>query len=251
MKASRRTGVREAVYGQQGLRLLPNTRTRIYDPYFSNVSLLLHSNGSNGSTTFIDSSSNGRTVTAIADAQISTAQSKFGGSSLLLDGTGDYLSIADDNTLDFGTGDFTIECWVRFTSLANAPFIFYKGNSVTTDPGWWLEVSASTSYFGFQTNGSPYYAEFTVALTTGVWYHIACCRAGNRLYCAVDGNVQSAIVTNADLSKDNANAFLIGSYTPVSTAYDLNGNIDDFRITKGVARYVSNYIPPVAAFLDA
>ena len=218
------------------------------DPDFSDVSLLLPMNGENGSTFFGDASLNNLVATANGSAQISTAQSKWGGSSLLLDGTGDYLSVPDNNVLDFDTGDFTIECWARFTTLTNAPFIFYKGNSVNTDPGWWLEVSSSTSYFGFQTNGSTFWAQYTVALTTGVWYHLACCRVGSTLYYGVDGTVQSATVSGADLSKDNTNALLIGSYNPISSAFDLNGHIQDFRVTKGVARYTANFTPPTAAF---
>jgi hypothetical protein len=63
------------------------------DPYFSNVSLLLHGDGANGSTTIVDSSPSPKTVTAVGNAQISTAQSKFGGSSLAFDGSGDYLTV--------------------------------------------------------------------------------------------------------------------------------------------------------------
>jgi hypothetical protein len=67
--------------------------------------LLLHFNGANGSATFTNSSSNARTVTPSGNAQISTAQSVFGGSSLLLDGSGDYLTIADA-TGDFAFGNY-------------------------------------------------------------------------------------------------------------------------------------------------
>src|SRR5690606_34123168 len=78
------------------------------DPYWSSVSSLLHFNGSNGSTTFTDEKGVG--WTASGDAEISTAQSKFGGSSLSLDGTGDWLD-ASNAGFTFGTGDFTIEAW--------------------------------------------------------------------------------------------------------------------------------------------
>jgi hypothetical protein len=84
------------------------------DPDFANVSLLLHMDGSNGSTTFPDSSSNGLTVTRYGNAQISTAQSKFGGASAYFDGAGDYLELPNPNTaIGAVAGDFTIECWVR------------------------------------------------------------------------------------------------------------------------------------------
>jgi hypothetical protein len=88
------------------------------DPYFSNVSLLLHGDGTNGSTTIVDSSASPKTLTAFGNAQISTAQSKFGGSSIAFDGTGDYLSISSSNDLTLGTSDFTLETWARLATVS-------------------------------------------------------------------------------------------------------------------------------------
>jgi hypothetical protein len=81
------------------------------DPNFADVSLLLHGDGANGSTTIIDSSPTPKTVTAFGNAQISTAQSKFGGASIALDGTGDYASTGNSSDLLMGSAVFTIECW--------------------------------------------------------------------------------------------------------------------------------------------
>ena len=81
------------------------------DPFFANVSLLLHGDGTNGSTTIVDSSPSPKTVTAVGDAKISTAQSKFGGASIGFDGSGDSLA-APASISHFGTGDFTIELWI-------------------------------------------------------------------------------------------------------------------------------------------
>jgi hypothetical protein len=84
------------------------------DPYRSQVSLLLHGDGTNGSTTIVDSSPSPKTVTAVGDAQISTAQSKFGGASIAFDGNGDYLDASSSNQYAIGTEDFTVEGWVYF-----------------------------------------------------------------------------------------------------------------------------------------
>jgi hypothetical protein len=86
------------------------------DEEFGNVSLLLHGDGTNGSTTIVDSSSSPKAVTAVGDAQISTAQSKFGGSSIAFDGTGDYLSISSNTALDLGS-TWTIEFFVYLNTL--------------------------------------------------------------------------------------------------------------------------------------
>jgi hypothetical protein len=87
-------------------------RTRV-DPFSANVSLMLHFDGANGSTTFVDSSPNNFTVTRAGDAVISTAQSRFGGSSVVFDGDSDYLSAGFNDAFAFGTSDFTIEVWYR------------------------------------------------------------------------------------------------------------------------------------------
>src|SRR3990167_5305793 len=82
--------------------------------------LMLHMDGTDGATTFTDSSDNAKTMTAVGNAQIDTAQSKFGGASGLFDGTGDWLTTPDSTDWDLGTGDFTIDFWIRFSSVANA-----------------------------------------------------------------------------------------------------------------------------------
>ena len=93
------------------------------DDYYSFVTLLLHCDGANNSTTITDSSLSQVTVTAQDNAKISTAQSKFGGSSLLLDGTGDFGLINTQMTNFEYSGDFTIEGWWRF----NANNVGYQG----------------------------------------------------------------------------------------------------------------------------
>ena len=92
----------------------PNT-----DPNFANVSLLLHGNDTNGSTTITDSSPSPKTVTAVGNAQISTAQSKFGGASIAFDGNGDWCQIANNVAFKFGSGNFTIEYWFYPTDLTS------------------------------------------------------------------------------------------------------------------------------------
>jgi hypothetical protein len=75
---------------------------------------LLHMDGSNTSTTFTDES--GKTWGATGNAQISTAQSEFGGSSAIFDGTGDYINTTNSSDFNFASGDFTIDFWFRSSS---------------------------------------------------------------------------------------------------------------------------------------
>ena len=113
------------------------------DPYWANVSYLLVGNGANGTTTNIkDSSSNNATTTIVGNTVISTAQSKFGtGSSVVFDGSGDYLTYPSNTIYAFGTGDFTIECWVYFSVVQQCAF-FQTSNDINAAVGpvwlfWW------------------------------------------------------------------------------------------------------------------
>lgn len=91
--------------------------------------LLLHCNGPDGSTNFVDDSASHHTVTAIDNAQLDTSEKKFGTASGLFSENYDFLSISDSVDWDFGTGDFTIDFWVRFSDIERAKqALFGKGN---------------------------------------------------------------------------------------------------------------------------
>ena len=94
------------------------------DVYYPQTSLLMHFNGTNGSTTMTDNSKNNFTATATNGAALSTAQSKFGGASLFLDGTNDYVSIPNNAEFNFASGTFTIEFWVELVSAQNLLSIY-------------------------------------------------------------------------------------------------------------------------------
>ena len=209
------------------------------DPDFANVSLLLHMDGSNGSTTFTDSSSNAFAVTAFGNAQVTTTDPKFGTGALTLDGTGDYLTVAADADFQFGTGDFTVECWVYVNSVGNTGLFTFGGT------GSGLAVNLYSGAWNLTTSGAGGAA--LGAVTTGAWQHLAVTRSGSSLRMFIDGTqIGSTLSNSTDLSD---NALKIGYY--YDTSYTINARVDEFRVTKGVARYTANFTPPTAAFPDA
>jgi hypothetical protein len=210
------------------------------DPYWANVSLLLHMDGSNGSTTFTDSSSNNFTISAFGDAQVSTTDPKFGTGSLTLDGTGDYLTTPADTAFAFGTGDFTVECWVYANSGNSNDGLFTFGG---TSSG--LAVALESGNWRLTLVGSGTFTHSSTA-TTGVWTHIAATRNGTNLRFFV-GGVSAGTVTNSTNLTDNE--LKIGYY--YNSSFAINAKIDEFRVTKGVARYTANFTPPTAPFPDA
>ena len=220
------------------------------DPSYSSVSLLLHCDGANNSTTFTDNSPSPKTASVFGDAKISTAQSKFGGASALFDGNGDYIEYTVNTAFAFGTGNFTVECWVwrNGTQVDFAPLIS-AGSSGGTSGSWVLG-------FGATSESSSNKLRFTTGLTpvmfdAGVspnqqWFHAAVARQGSTVRLFVDGVQVATMTSAADLTES-----LIRITRGRGSAFYFNGYLDDIRITKGVARYTGNFTPPSASFPDA
>jgi hypothetical protein len=203
--------------------------------------LLLHMNGTDGSTSFIDSSASTHTVTATGDAQIDTAQSKFGGASGLFDGSGDYLSLADSSDWYFGTGDFTIDFWVRWDGAPGS----------RQDLCGQIGDSYNKWYFCWQAGG---YLELYVKVSgstkidvkamwnpsTATCYHIAIVRYGTTFKIFVDGvDKPSSGGTDSDAMPDIASELKIGT-----AEIAFKGWIDEFRISKGIAPWTAAFTPP-------
>lgn len=217
------------------------------DVYFSSVSLLLPMDGANGSTTFTDESNNSLTVTASGNAQISTAQSKFGGASAAFDGTGDYLQITHSAALAFASDDFTIEAWI-YPNTATTSHLLFNGrdsNSVFQGVNLYLTSTrqigllATTTGFSWQINSLSGAGN---VLSLSDWSHVAVTRSGSLFSVWVNGVVSYDVTLSGSIVPANSYAF-IGGMPGVSS---LDGYIDDLRITKGVARYISNFAPPSA-----
>jgi len=218
------------------------------DVYFPQTTLLLPFDGANGATTTSDLSNTNATVTFNGTAQISTAQSKFGGSSLLLDGDSDYLTIAASSNLSFDA-DFTIECWVKTSNSAidtQYRRIFMLGSSTGADN---LQIVFVQSNYGdVYTNTALITGNITLA--DGNWHHIVLCRSGTNLRYFVDGVQSGSTATTSQNFTGGADEGIwIGKYGAGAGHFD--GYIDDFRITKGLARYTSNFTPPTSAHLTS
>lgn len=230
--------------------ITPQQKYPTNDPDFSSVSLLLHGDGINGSTTIVDSSLSPKRVTAVGNAQISTAQSKFGGASIAFDGNGDYLSISSGiSDFDFPSGDFTIEFWFYQNNAANAVFVSKGGGSGSWSDAdghyYLLHVENGFLYAQYHISGNNLVTLSTASPPATQWHHFAFCRSGNTIAAYLNGTTFGSS-TSALSEPSTNNLFRIGF--GVANQNYLNGYIDDLRITKGVARYTSNFTPPTAPF---
>jgi hypothetical protein len=197
--------------------------------------------GSNGSTTFRDSSRNNLTVTPNGNAQISTVQSKFGGSSGYFDGNGDFLTAPDLSIWDL-PADFTIEVWVSALATGYSGIISFRNSVSTLDPVLYLW---NTGVVVWYYNGSPRITG-TTNLVNGGFYHVAVCRASGVSKLFINGVQEGSSYTNS--ASYTAEGLWVGSVPAASQHF--NGYLDDLRITKGIARYTSNFNPDTDSFID-
>lgn len=222
------------------------------DPYFSNVSLLLHMNGADGSTTFTDNSPNAFPITTYGNAQIDTAQSKFGGASGLFDGTGDAISAPNDADFDFGSGAFTVEFFLRLNSSASCGLITKRANTSSFSP-FSLYYDASVQKVGAlsSNNGTSWGINFfsSTTISTATWYHFALVRNSNTFTLYQNGvSVGSGTMSGALTTNTSVVSIGVAS---ANNDFSINGWLDEMRITKGVARYTANFTPPSEQFPDS
>ena len=186
----------------------------------------------------------------VGGAAISTAQSKFGGSSMLFDGTGDGLSLPANQNISLGTGDFTIEMWVNGANSSSPvggsfPRLFTLGTAQGTGC---IEVYNSSSTgitVAISAGTNITFAGGTLLNST--WNHFAITRSGTSLKAFVNGTQVGSTNTNStNLNLAASTQSWIGSIS--ASAGNFTGYIDDFRITRGYARYTANFTPPTAAF---
>ena len=188
----------------------------------------------------------------VGNAQISTTQSKWGGSSIYFDGTGDWLVTPNKNELNLSGSNFTIEAWVYTTSTAQQCVIGSVKNSDGTG-SYMFNLnynSAKLRFFCRYANGTVLdYTADSGTFPTNAWTHIAVTRSGSSLRMFINGSQVGT--TNSTFTGTSAIDSAITNYRIGSTTDDvLNfvGYIDDLRVTKGVARYTANFTPPTSAF---
>lgn len=214
--------------------------------------------GTDGSTTFTDES--GKTWTARDNAQIDTAQSKFGGASGLFDGNGDFIDTPTSTDFNFGTGDFTIDFWIKFASTASQQGIMGSCADTNNIFQMWFFGNAGGGYnykwsFYWKDGGTVrgWYQVSSDQSDPGTgWHHVAWVRSGSSAYFFLDGTSIALTQYNAWGTLTNINsAYHIGdasSAAGCASQYYTNGWFDEVRISKGIARWTSNFHPQSSAY---
>lgn len=223
------------------------------DANYANTSALVHGNGPNNSTGIVDNGYAGLVWTANGNAKISTAQSKFGGASMYFDGTGDYIDTPANAALNMGTGNFTIELWVRLDATGVRYCLLSQANSTAQNStlSFHIEKTAANKIQAFCCSGSSTIGDITggTSLAANTWYHVAYVRNGNNFNIYLNGTSDATTVTSSASVNSSANKLALGRIGEFNGVY-LAGYLDDVRITKGVARYTGNFTAPAAEFYD-
>jgi hypothetical protein len=220
------------------------------DPDFPSVMLLLRFNGANGSTSFIDSSLRNHSVSAIGAPTISTAQSRFGGSSLSLNGSS-ALSIPDSEDWTFGAGNFTIEFFYYANSVASTEqmlVIHSENGDWNSALSFLIGFSSGTFRAVFNVPGTSVVMGFSSDIpAANLWHHVAVTRSGSNFRLFINGQLRGSNASSAAVNNVAA-PLRIGTNGHLTSSIPFNGFIDEVRITKGVARYTANFTPPTEPF---
>jgi len=203
--------------------------------------LMLHMDGD-----LSDSSDSNHTVSTAGDPTFDSVIKKFGSSSLYFDGSGDYLSIPDSNDWYLGASDFTIDCWVYLGNGATVPIYSQLGNVSSNNHrvmfGYW---GGKWNFFTSTTTTQINITVTDSAPATSEWIHVAVVRSGEDFMFFKGGTQIGTTQTDARAVPNNTGSARIGAVRiGGSFPVVINGRIDELRISKGTARWTSNFTPP-------
>jgi len=187
-----------------------------------------------------DLSNQGQRITNTStNTTITNSQYKFGNQSSNYIATS-YQTVSDATSLQFGTGDFTIEGWVYRSASGVVGSIICKGAATT---GWLLQINSSNQLTWTSTNTIVKTSVTTIPATT--WTYFAITRTGTTGYMFINGTQEGATYSDTGNYNQPVN-MLIG--VDRGSINGLSGYLDDLRITKGVCRYTSSFSAPSSTF---
>lgn len=200
------------------------------DPYINNVSLLLRGNG----TSVVDTSNYKNAITNSSNVQLNSSQYITGTQSLYFNGsTNQYLSVPYGEQFNFGSGDFTIETWIKIDTFIQTLTVFgqFFGISLYFDSGGGIGFYyGGTSFTKLTTNN---------VIKIGKWTHLALTKKSGLIKIYIDGYSSGQAYLPGVIPPGRGDMF-VGGYL---TSNAFKGYIDDLRVTKGICRYDDNFIP--------
>lgn len=226
----------------------------------SSTKILLHGNGTDGSTTITDSNAGGsaHTWTAVSNAQIDTAVSKFGGASILFDGTGDVVQTPDHADFTLGTSDFAIDFWWFGNGSTSNVSRYFWGQSDSAATGGLSHRGLATAASKFEasactgTDGSgAVVLTSTTTLSINTWYHLAFTRSGSTIYLFVNGILEDSDTFSGTMSNSTEKYTVggLGELSVTGPGIETLGWIDEYRLSVGTSRgWIADFQVPIAEY---
>lgn len=231
----------------------------VTDPYFANVSLLLTGQGTVNSRVIVDSSINSWNITNGTNSiSYSANNPKVGTTSIAFPGIGSYLRIPQAGVANFGSGNWTIEGWMKFSSAATYQTILWLNGvpGANAYGGVRLDISNGAGnanklriligYTGVGWATTNLYS--TTLLSNNIWYYFTLVRNGATVTLYVNGVAEGTYNIGANSIYSAAENWIgaknTGSAGTPLVNTPMTGNIEQLRITTGVARYTANFTPP-------
>lgn len=206
------------------------------EPFWANVTWLVPFDGTDGGINFRDRSSFARATTRSGDARISAVQSRFGSTSGFFDGNGDWIGATPSTDLQF-PGDFTIECWIYPTGTGE--YVIGSSSSDSNTQIFRLNHGGNVGQMSVFLNGTSVLANTAAGITANTWQHLAMTRSGSTVRIFRNGVQVGGNITYSGTFRCDKIGMLFISGSP--SLYPYLGYIDDFRVTRGVSRYNSNF----------
>ena len=233
-------------------QLKPADTTEAGDTHFSKVTALFNFDGSDTATTTtgLDASNKNLSISYATGDQLSNTQKKFGATSIYV---ADGIELSSSDGFNMGTGDFTLEAWFYFTDFSQSYALFdqWDSSGSTRHQIWMGKTSAGTAgRLSWYYAGTSVFHSANPAVSTGAWTHIALVRHSGTLKIYINGTADS---------NTQSHTGQFGRTAGMAFGDQLNGGasgraqyyLDDLRITKGLARYTSNFTAPTTAHLTS
>jgi len=206
----------------------------------SSTGTVLHVKGTDAS--IIDKSQSVKAVILNGDVKSSTTQTKYLSSSMYFDGTGDWISLPASTGLDLGTGDLTVEAWL-YQTIAPADYQMIVSR---TDANGYICIRGGGTGGQVEITGDVLIQlSLNNSISTNTWYHFAATRSSGTWNVFINGT-SIGTASGGNAWNIGGNGSYIGRWGG-GTDYAWPGYMSDLRITKGLARYTSNFTPPTAA----
>src|SRR5262245_12091095 len=212
--------------------------------------ILLHFDAPAGGVVHVDTSPSNRGVAVVAtSAATSAIQARFGTTSLSLNGTNQYLQYPDHADFDVGSGDFTIDMWIWPLSNGVQRQLVGQGDASGTDAStnFRMGLNASNVMFGFVGgSANAVLTGTTKVMANSGWHHVALVRDGNTIRMFLDGfqEASASFIGSVTNATSNFSIGIVGAFS----SQLWNGYIDEFRFSKGVARWKTAFTPPTQPY---